>query len=113
MAPATPKAERAIAAPVSAAPRAEKAVAAPAAPRAEKAVVAPAGEGVLMISSKPPCEIVIDGKPTGLTTPQREITLSAGSHKVTLVNKAEAITRTIAVQISSDQPTKVIQDLMK
>ena len=29
-----------------------------------------------MISSKPPCEIVIDGKSTGLTTPQRAISLS-------------------------------------
>jgi hypothetical protein len=82
-------------------------------PRAEKAVAAPAGEGVLMISSKPPCEIFIDGKPTGLTTPQRAIPLPAGSHKVTLVNKAESVTRTIAVQIDAGQPTKVIQDLMK
>ncbi len=48
-----------------------------------------------------------------LTTPQREIALSAGSYKVTLVNKAESITRTIAVQIRADQPTKVLQDLMK
>ena len=83
------------------------------APRAEKAVAAPAGEGILMISSKPPCEIVIDGKPTGLTTPQRDITLSAGSHKVTLVNKDEDINKTISVQISADKPTKVIQDLMQ
>jgi hypothetical protein len=89
----------------------------PAAPRAARpkaaAAPAPAGDGILMISSKPPCEIVIDGKPTGLTTPQREIPLPAGSHKVTLVNKAEAINKTIAVQITADQPTKVIQDLMK
>jgi hypothetical protein len=88
-------------------------VAAPDAPRAEKVVAEPAGEGILMISSKPPCEIVIDGKPTGLTTPQREIPLSAGGHKVTLVNKAEDINKTISVQISADKPTKVIQDLMK
>ena len=83
------------------------------APPAEQAVAAPAGAGVLMISSKPPCEIVIDGKPTGLTTPQREIPLPAGAHKVTLVNKAERIHKTISVQITADQPTKVIQDLMK
>jgi hypothetical protein len=114
---AAPRVAKTPAAPVlPAAPRTEKAAATPAAPPAEKAVAAapaPAGDGILMIASKPPCEIFIDGKPTGLTTPQREITLPAGSHKVTLVNKGEAITKTIAVQISTGQPTKVIQDLMK
>jgi hypothetical protein len=43
------------------------------APKAE----APKGEGVLMVSSKPPCEILIDGVATGLTTPQRAIKLTA------------------------------------
>jgi hypothetical protein len=66
-----------------------------------------------MISSKPPCEIYVDGAPTGLTTPQRAIKLSAGKHKITLVNAAEKIKKTIAVEIVADQPTKVIQDLMK
>jgi len=114
---AAPRVAKTPAAPVPpAAPRAEKSSAVPAAPPAEKAVAAapaPAGDGILMIASKPPCEIFIDGKPTGLTTPQREIALPAGNHKVTLVNKAESITKTIAVQISTGQPTKVIQDLMK
>jgi hypothetical protein len=72
-----------------------------------------AGTGVLMISSKPPCEIVIDGVPTGLTTPQRAIKLAAGKHRITLVNTAEKIKKTVAVEITADQPTKVIQDLMK
>ncbi|MEO8701178.1 MAG: PEGA domain-containing protein [Kofleriaceae bacterium] len=72
----------------------------------------PAGEGTLMISSKPPCEIYIDGAPTGLTTPQRAIKLAAGKHKVTLVNMTEKIKKTVAVEVSADQPTKVIQDLM-
>ncbi len=73
----------------------------------------PSGEGVLMVSSKPPCEIVIDGKSTGLTTPQRSITLPAGAHKVTLVNAPAGIKKTIAVKITRDQPTKLIQDFMK
>jgi hypothetical protein len=72
----------------------------------------PAGEGTLMISSKPPCEIYVDGAPTGLTTPQRAIKLPAGKHKVTLVNTAEKIKKTLAIEITADQPTKVIQDLM-
>jgi hypothetical protein len=66
-----------------------------------------------MISSKPPCEIVIDGKATGLTTPQRSIPLPAGTHKITLVNSAEGIKKTVSVQITADKPTKVIQDFMK
>jgi hypothetical protein len=82
-------------------------------PMPVKAVAAPAGEGILMIASKPPCDIVIDGTPTGLTTPQREIPLRAGTHKVTLVNKAENINKTLSVRITADQSTKVIQDLMK
>ena len=65
-----------------------------------------------MISSKPPCEIVIDGKATGLMTPQRGIPLAAGKHKITLVSPDKKITKTVAVDIVADKPTKVIQDLM-
>jgi hypothetical protein len=72
----------------------------------------PVGEGTLMVSSKPPCEILIDGKPTGLTTPQRSIPLSAGTHKITFVNEAAGIKKTVSVTINADQPTKLIQDLM-
>ena len=66
-----------------------------------------------MVSSKPPCEIYIDGKATGLTTPQRSISLPPGAHKVTFVNAAEKITKTVPVTITADQSTKLIQDLMK
>jgi len=104
--------------PAAARPRTESRVEQAAAPApekvvAEKAPAAPAGDGILMIASKPPCEIVIDGKPTGLMTPQREIPLAVGGHKVTLVNKSEDISKTISVQISAGKPTKVIQDLMQ
>jgi len=64
-----------------------------------------------MISSKPPCEIYVDGAPTGLTTPQRSIKLPTGRHKVTLVNKSANIKKTIPITIS-DRPTKVIKDFM-
>jgi hypothetical protein len=70
------------------------------------------GEGTLMISSKPPCEIVIDGKPTGLTTPQRAIALPAGSHKVTLINRENDLRKAIGVQITAGATEKVIEDLM-
>ncbi len=73
----------------------------------------PKGDGVLMVSSKPPCEILIDGVATGLTTPQRAIKLTAGTHKVTLVNTAEKIKKTVTITVSADQPTKVIENFMK
>jgi hypothetical protein len=79
---------------------------------AEPASSGAGGSGTLMISSKPPCEIWIDGKSTGLTTPQRSIPLSAGSHKVTFVNSASNIHKTVPVAIKADQPTKLIQNLM-
>jgi hypothetical protein len=89
----------------------DKSVDKPAAePKADKK---PPGEGTLMVSSKPPCEIVIDGKPTGLTTPQRSIPLSVGAHKITFINDAEGIKKTVSVSITADQSTKLIQDLMK
>ena len=65
-----------------------------------------------MISSKPPCEILIDGKRTGLMTPQRAIRLAPGSHRIELVNEAEAIRSTATVEISVDQPTKLIRNFM-
>ncbi len=79
------------------------------APKAE----APKGDGLLMVSSKPPCEIVVDGVPTGLTTPQRALKLPAGPHKITLINGTEKIKKTVTVTISADQPTKVIENFMK
>jgi hypothetical protein len=78
-------------------------------PKAEKAA---GGSGTLMISSKPPCEIMIDGKATGLLTPQRGIPLAAGAHKITLVNAGEHIEKTLMVQINADQPTKLVKDLL-
>ena len=66
-----------------------------------------------MVSSKPPCDILIDGKATGLTTPQRSIPLAAGTHKITFVNATEGVKKTVSVSITADQSTKLIQDLMK
>lgn len=81
-----------------------------AAPAAEQAV---GGNGVLMISSKPPCEIHIDGKAIGLMTPQRSMPLPAGKHKITLVNATEKIKKTITVDITANETSKVIQNLMQ
>ena len=70
------------------------------------------GIGTLMVSSKPPCDILIDGKSTGLTTPQRAIQLPPGAHKVTFVNAAANINKTVAVSITADQTTKLVKDLL-
>jgi hypothetical protein len=79
--------------------------------KVEKPVVA-AGTGTLMISSKPPCEILIDGKATGMSTPQRAMSLPAGAHKITLVNAGANINKTVMVQINADQATKLVKDLL-
>jgi hypothetical protein len=73
---------------------------------------APAGgTGVLMLGAKPPCEIVIDGKRTGLTTPQRAIKLAPGSHRITLVNRQYGINESFSVTATAGKPVKVVKDL--
>jgi hypothetical protein len=107
---AKPKAEKAkvVKTPSSKAP-AEKAIATTK-PKKEK-TVASGGDGTLMIGAKPPCQIIIDGRNTGLTTPQRALDLSAGKHKVTLVNKEHGIKESFTVSIKAGQSTRVVKDL--
>jgi len=74
---------------------------------------APAGPpGNLLIGSKPPCKIFIDGKDTGLKTPQRGIKLAPGTHKITLVNNEQNLKKTIRVKIESGKDTRVIENLL-
>ena len=80
-------------------------------PKAE-APKAAGGEGTLMVSSKPPCQIWVDGNDTGLTTPQRAMKLPAGAHKVTFVNAEQNITKTVSVMITGGESTKLIQNLL-
>jgi hypothetical protein len=99
--------------PADSAPRHDRAGGEPSTGRPARPRAGSAGEGTLMVSSKPPCAIVIDGRPTGLTTPQRSITLAAGNHRVTLVNSEKSIKKTVAVQIAANTTEKLIADLMK
>jgi hypothetical protein len=69
-------------------------------------------EGTLMVSTKPPCEIAIDGVATMLTTPQRSIKLRAGKHKVTLFNDSLDIKATFEIVINPSKPTKLLRDFM-
>jgi eukaryotic-like serine/threonine-protein kinase len=70
----------------------------------------PIGTGTLLVGSKPPCDIFIDGSSTGLHTPAKDIKLPAGKHKVTLVNTEFGIRDTFTVDIKADQPEKAIKD---
>jgi len=70
----------------------------------------PRGQGVLVLGSKPPCDIAIDGSTTGLHTPQKEIKLPVGRHRITLTNTEFGITETFTVDIKADAPEKLIKD---
>ena len=85
------------------------------APAARPVAAEPAGtaNGVLMIASKPPCEIIIDGKATRLETPQRSIALSPGTHSVTLINARMHINKTVPIEVAAHKPTKLIRDFTR
>jgi len=77
------------------------------------AAAATAGNGILMISTKPPCEIIVDGRDMHLLTPQRALPLSPGAHKITLINAQQKIRHDVAVKIDAQHPTKLIQNYLK
>jgi hypothetical protein len=115
-APSAPSAAAAVRpAPAASAPSAAPAPSAPPAPPAAPAsTLAPsAATGTLMLGSKPPCEIAIDGRPTGLTTPQASIPLPAGIHSVTLTNRAHGIDKRFRVRIAPGKMTRAVQDLLR
>lgn len=67
--------------------------------------------GTLMIGSKPPCRILIDGKDTGLTTPNRGVRVPAGRHTITLVNRELGISDSSTLVITAGRKAKLIRDL--
>ena len=79
--------------------------------KTKRSAAAASGAGTLMLGSKPPCDIIVDGKPTGLKTPQRAMELSPGTHRVILVNKELGLEKKFKVKIASGKTTKAIQDL--
>jgi hypothetical protein len=81
-------------------------------PPVDKPPVETKGEGVLAIASKPPCAIYVDSKDTGLKTPQRELKLSAGKHKITLANNEFSIKETFWVEIKPGETTKAAKNFM-
>ncbi|MCU1279976.1 MAG: serine/threonine protein kinase, partial [bacterium] len=69
------------------------------------------GDGWLRLGSKPWTNIVVDGKETGLHTPQTHLKLAAGSHRITLTNPQFSIKETFSVDIKSGETETVIKDL--
>jgi serine/threonine-protein kinase len=83
----------------------------PAAPREPKApkpakepVVASSGggNGTLRINSRPWSQVIIDGRSIG-STPQMNVSLPAGTHKIMLVNPEFDIKKTLTVKIKAGQ----------
>ena len=70
-----------------------------------------ASHGTLMIGSKPPCRILIDGRDTGLTTPNRAVRVPSGRHTITLVNAELGIRHSTTLNITGGRKAKLIRDL--
>ncbi|MFI5288780.1 MAG: PEGA domain-containing protein [Polyangia bacterium] len=81
----------------------------------EKPVATPepaaTGSGFLRIGSKPWTTIALDGKDTGLHTPQTQMKVAAGSHRITLSNPQFKIRQTFSVDIKAGETITVIKDL--
>ncbi len=73
----------------------------------------PLAMGTLLVNSNPWTKIFIDGRDTGLTTPQKRIPLPAGRHSITLKNAKFNVNQVIQVTIRPGQPTKVIRNFLK
>ena len=70
----------------------------------------PQGKGVLRINSRPWSRVIVDGRLVG-NTPQTNIRLSAGKHRVRLVNPKFKMERTLSVTIRPDETVTKIVDL--
>jgi hypothetical protein len=70
----------------------------------------PAGNGTLLLGSKPPCDVFIDGKTTGEHTPHKFDGVPAGKHKITLVNNEFGIRESFTVDVKPDAVEKQIKD---
>ena len=65
----------------------------------------------MRLGSKPWTNISVDGKDTGLHTPQTKIKLGAGSHRITLTNPQFNIKETFSVDVKAGETETVIKDL--
>ncbi|HEX5657338.1 MAG TPA: PEGA domain-containing protein, partial [Polyangiales bacterium] len=66
------------------------------------APAAEGGQGTLRINSRPWAQVVIDGRPIG-NTPQMNVPLPAGNHRVQLVNPEFNLKKNLTITIKSGQ----------
>jgi hypothetical protein len=71
----------------------------------------PARAATLMVGSKPPCQIILDGRDTGLVTPQRDLKVAPGRHTVTLISRDHGLRKTVRVEVAPGEKKRVIEDL--
>jgi hypothetical protein len=69
--------------------------------------------GFLSLTSTPVARITIDGRETGLDTPQAAIPLRPGRHRIRLDVPAEQMSRTFEVEIASGETLIEDRDLRK
>jgi serine/threonine-protein kinase len=83
------------------------------APAAAPAPVASAGnQGILRVNSRPWSQVFIDGRMIG-NTPQLNVPLSPGKHKVKLVNPQLNMSKGFDVTIQAGKPTTKIVELIE
>lgn len=82
----------------------------PRSPPEEEPVARKGDPGFLSIGTKPPCKIFIDGRDSGLVTPQRGINVPAGTHKVVLINNEFGIREPYTVPVKAGETTKLVYD---
>jgi hypothetical protein len=68
------------------------------------------GMGTLRLNSRPWSQVVVDGRAVG-NTPQTSLSLSAGTHTITLVNPQFGLRKTIKVRITAGKTLTKIVDL--
>lgn len=78
--------------------------------KAKAAPAASGGTGTLKIGAKPPCDVLIDGKKVG-TSPIANLTVSAGRHSITLINREFGIKEKVSVTVKAGETVKVVKDL--
>lgn len=71
---------------------------------------AEAGTGTLTISSMPASKVVIDGAPAG-ETPIMNKSVSAGTHRVMLINSDQDLKKTVTVKVKAGEAKKLIVNL--
>jgi hypothetical protein len=74
---------------------------------------APAGNGkmgTLRINSRPWAQVIVDGRPVG-NTPQPNLMLPAGNHKVVLSNPQMGLTKSFSVTIKTGQMVTKVMNL--